>query len=158
MRTMRHGDISLTIPDNWQDATQIFAIGPEVAGFRPNLSVGFDAALDDEEEADGYAERMLPAARRMFKDLKVVSEGDTKIGPYSGYLREQTFTASGRKLVQLHFMVRRGGRFYNLTFTHLAEEVEDARELAQQLIASAHLGGAAEAAALKIPGAGTIRS
>ena len=157
MSTMRYGEVSLTIPDTWQDATQILAVGPEIAGFRPNLAVTFEAAASDGETEDEYAERTLPTLRRMLQGLKVVSEDEAKFGGTVGYLREQTFAMGGRKLVQLQFFTRRGGRFFTLTLTHLAEEGEDARELAKALFANAHVGGAAPEPSLRIPG-GAIRS
>lgn len=155
--TMRYGEVSLTLPEHWQDATQIVAVGPEIAGFRPNLAVTFEAAASEEEEPSEYAERTLPTLRKMMRELTVVSEDEAKIGTATGYLREQTFTVGGRELVQLQFFTRRGGRFFTLTLTHLAEEAEGARQMAQKLFAGAHIGGA-EQPALKIPGGGTIRS
>lgn len=154
--TMRYGDVSLTLPEHWQDATQIVAVGPEIAGFRPNLAVTFEAAASEEEDPSEYAERTLPTLRKMLRELKVVAEGEARIGNVTGYQREQTFTVSGRKLVQLQFFTRRGGRFFTLTLTHLAEEAEDARQMAQKLFAGAHIAGVEQQ--LKIPGGGTIRS
>lgn len=158
MTTMRYGEISLTLPADWQDASQILAVGPEIAGFRPNLAVTFEAAADPAEDAADYAERTLPTVRRMIGNLKVVSEDHARIGGSSGYLREQTMTLGGRNLIQLQFFTRRGGRFFTFTLTHLAEEAEDARALAQKLFAQAHIAGAAEQQPVKVPGAGTIRS
>jgi hypothetical protein len=131
-RTMQHGNLRMSLPDGWSDATQIVAVGPMEKGFRSSLAVSSEPAAPREGLAQ-HAARVLPM---------LVSEGPATFGTQNGFLREYRHVARGAKLAQLQFYVLSGGLVHTFTYTQLAERMTVSRATAERLFASVFLGDA----------------
>ena len=142
---LRHNYLSLELPDDWEDASQVIALGPEDNGFRPNLVFSQEPAELDEDAA-AFAARQLPSLHTALNNYSVVREQTATFGPNTGFLREHTFAMDKGEIGQFQFYVVRDGRAYTFTLTHKKERFERLRALGGELIAGArlHIGGNTE--------------
>jgi hypothetical protein len=143
-RTISHGAVSIEAPDGWVDASQLIALGPDSGGYRPSLVVSVQHGLRDDADAQSFAEGLTATLRAMLKGYVLVNEDEVTYGPWTGHLREHTFTHATLQLRQLQFHVVREGTGYVFSFTHRADE-EDARDLAGTLFEQIQFGPSAPA-------------
>ena len=144
-KTLTHNYLTLDLPDDWEDASQVIALGPEDHGFRPNLVFSQEPTELDEDAAD-FAARQLPSLRDALPNYAVVREQTATFGPNTGFLREHTFAMDKGEIGQFQFYLVRDGRAYTFTLTHKKERFERLRALGGELIAGArlHIGGNTE--------------
>jgi hypothetical protein len=135
---IQHLYLSVPLPDGWEDASQVIALGPEQEGFRPNL-VFSQEDTERGETPERFAARQLPQLRQVLNGYRVVHEAPARFGPNSGFLRKHTFQMDRGAIGQFQFYVLLGGRCYTFTFTHLSELLDEARPLAERLFAQARL-------------------
>lgn len=143
---IQHAYLSVPLPDGWEDASQVIALGLEEDGFRPNL-VFSQEGTEPGESPDQFAARQLPELRMALTGYTVLREGPARFGPNFGYLREHAFHMDRGEIGQFQFYVLLGGRCYTFTFTHLRERLERVRPLAERMFAQARLTPLAGAAA-----------
>jgi hypothetical protein len=138
MPELRHNYLNLVIPDGWEDASQVIALGPEDDGFRPNLVFSQEPTKPGESAAE-FAYRQLPELRKALTNYYLVWEGEATFGSNFGFLREHTFSMEKGEFGQLQFYVVINDRAYNFQFTHLRENMADARVMAESLFTKAEL-------------------
>jgi hypothetical protein len=138
-RTMQHGNLRMSLPDGWSDATQIVAAGPVEDGFRSSLAYTSEP-LRPRETPPQFAARMLAVLKGSTEQFQLVGERTATFGLLAGFLREYTHVARGVKLAQLQFYVVREGVVHMFTFTQKAERMQASRPVAEKLFASATLG------------------
>jgi hypothetical protein len=136
--TLHHNFLTLTLPNGWEDASQIIALGQEEGGFRPNLVFSQEPTKGNETAAE-FAKRQLPQLKQALSGYVVVKEGNSKFGANSGFLREHNFKMERGEIGQLQFYVVISGRAYTFTFTHLKGKLASARALAEKLFTEAKL-------------------
>jgi hypothetical protein len=137
---MQHNYLTVPLPADWEDASQVIALGPEQHGFRSNLVFSQESTEFGETAAD-FAERQLPKLQEALLKYQVVKEGPARYGPNSGYLREHTFSIDIDKgeIGQLQFYCVMGGRCYTFTFTHVKGSLDAAKPIAEKMFAQARL-------------------
>lgn len=138
---LRHGDTTLTAPDDWEDQSQLVVTGPVEDGFRPSLVVS-TAPLAKGETPGQFAEKSLPGLKASLQGLEVREEGPILIGDRSAYQREYTFRLNALELAQIQVFVPQGSTIRTLTFTQLAQKLEASRPLAKKLFDGVKLDGA----------------
>ena len=136
--TFRHNYLTISLPDLWEDASQVIALGPEDGGFRPNV-VFSDEPTKPGETAIQYAARQLPQLELALTGYTLINERSARFGPNSGFLREHTFSMDKGDIRQFQFYVIISGRAYTLTFTNLNERFESARTTAEMLFANTRI-------------------
>jgi hypothetical protein len=141
---IRHGLLTLSLPDGWLDMSQVVALGPEEDGFRSSLVISLEPVFSHETVQD-FAERLLPGLQQLSADFGVVSESDAVFGDKEGVLREHTFTSQGVHLAQLQFYTLKWGMGLTFTYTQRAEKLPETRGLAESLFAKARIGAGDEA-------------
>jgi len=134
--SLRLGDFAFQPPGGW--TSQLLATGPLEGGFRPNLIALASPSLPD-ETAEQFAARTAGEARQNVVDYRIVKEGMATFGEVSGWLREHTFLQGSVRIGQLQLYVVSDGVARTLTFTHLADRLEGARKLAEELFGSIRL-------------------
>lgn len=149
-RTMEYGNLRMSLPSGWSDATQIVAAGPAENGFRSSLAVSSEPARPRETLAQ-YVARVLPMLGRMTEQFQLVAERPATFGELNGFLREYTHVTRGVKLGQLQFYVMRDGVVHTFTYTQRAERMAISRFTAEKLFASVKLGPPAGAAGAPVP-------
>ncbi|MFL5343240.1 MAG: DcrB-related protein [Hyalangium sp.] len=138
-RTMQYGNLQMSLPDGWSDATQIVAAGPVEDGFRSSLAYTSEQ-LRPRETPPQFAARMLASIKNSTEQFELVGERTATFGTLAGFLREYTHVVRGVKLAQLQFYVVRPGVVHMFTFTQKAERMQASRPVAEKLFASANLG------------------
>jgi hypothetical protein len=133
---LRLGDFSFQPPSGW--SPQVIATGPLEGGFRPNLIALAIPSLPG-ETAQQFAARTAGEASQSVVGYQIVKEGTATFGEVSGWLREHTFLQGSTRIGQLQLYVVSDGVARTFTFTHLADRLEGARELARSLFASIRL-------------------
>jgi hypothetical protein len=136
--TLQHSYLTLPLPDSWEDASQIIALGADDNGFRPNLVFSHEPTKPGESAAE-FAARQLPQLRAALTNFAVVEEGVARFGPNEGFLRDQTFSMERGEIRQLQFYVVMGMRVFTFTFTHLRDRLTSVRPLAESLFAQARI-------------------
>ena len=143
--TLQHNYLSLTLPQGWEDASQVIALGQEDSGFRPNLVFSQEPTKAN-ETAPQFAARQLPQLKQALTGYVLVKEGAAKFGPNSGFLREHTFKMDKGEIGQLQFYIVANNRAYTFTFTHLKGKLAGAKATAEKLLTEARLNLKAGAA------------
>lgn len=136
--SIQHSYLEVPLPDDWEDASQVIALGPEVDGFRPNLVFSQEPTRPG-ETPEQFAARQLPQLRAVLRGYDVVDEGLQRFGPNAGYLRHHTFHMDRGEIEQLQFYVVLGGRCYTFTFTHLLGRLDSVRDIAEKMFRQARL-------------------
>jgi hypothetical protein len=134
VKSIRHGDIEVPLPQGWNDGTQIVVVGPAQDGFRANLVV---APSQPFPSADAWAKEFL-AGVKQFPGTAIKSHAATKVGMMTGYLVELIAPAGNRKAGQLVFYVASGAQGFTITYTDTPERVSKRTE-ALELIAQVKL-------------------
>jgi hypothetical protein len=141
---LRHGALSLDLPDGWEDQSQVIGVGPEDSGFRPNVVLTF-AALEKGESLGKLAAKTWPSMEKVLPGLKRGKEGPALLGERPVFQREHTFEMEGRPLAQLQTFIAAGDRALVLTYTHLearfdAQARAQARQIFESLVSDDHSG------------------
>jgi hypothetical protein len=142
--TLRHGPLTIPIPEGWFDASQVVVMGPEEEGFRSSLVVSVEPA-GPKETAQQFAARMLPGVRKVAPGFTLVEEKAASFGGKDGVLREYTFTVEGARVAQLQFYVVKNGAGLTFTYTQLADRLPRTRAVAETFFSGTQVGGALEA-------------
>lgn len=137
-RLFQHGDLSLPLPPDWQDATDLVLVGPEESAFRPNLTI-LGRPDPRGRTAEQCAQDALPGLRKRARDFQLLSEGPAQFGALSGSLLEFTFEHAGTPLGQEQFFVVHEGLVWCFTYTQRAWRFQESRPFAKLLIGSAQL-------------------
>lgn len=145
-RTMKYGNLQMTLPEGWSDGTQILATGPTDQGFRTTLAVMAEPVKPRETVAE-YAARVLGMLSKATEGFELVSERPATFGSVAGFMREYHHTARGVRLAQIQFYVLREGQAYTFTYTQRAERIHLSRHTAEKLFASVNLTSSAAPAA-----------
>jgi hypothetical protein len=135
---IQHLYLTVPIPDGWEDASQVIALGPEKDGFRCNLVFSQEPTKPG-ETATEFAARQLPQLRAALDGYILVREGEARFGPNSGFLREHTFSMEKADIAQLQFYVILGGRCYTFTFTDLERNLSSSRSTGERMFSRARL-------------------
>jgi hypothetical protein len=138
MAILEHNFLTLTMPADWEDASQVIALGPEDDGFRPNLVFSSEPVRRGEDSA-AFAARQLPQLQDALDYYQVISEAPAAYGPNRGYLRHHAFRMEQGEVGQLQFYVVAAGRAHTFTFTHLREKFPEALKMGEYLFAQARL-------------------
>ena len=131
--SLRLGDFSFQPPAGWNP--QLLATGPLEAGFRPNLVALSTPSLPG-ETSEQFAARTAGEVSKGVVGYQVVKEGMATFGEVSGWLRHHTFLQGTTRIGQLQLSVVSDGVARILTFTHLADRLEGARGLAEEIFGS----------------------
>lgn len=145
MASIRHGSLTLPLPTDWVDASQVVALGPLEGTFRTSLVVSLEPIQPD-ETAQQFAARRLPEVRKVAPEFSLVAEKQATFGGKEGWLREQTFLVEGVRIAQLQFHVVKDGTGFTFTYTQRADRLKRSRDVAEAFFASAQLGAKAEPA------------
>jgi hypothetical protein len=137
--TIRHGDITVPLPEGWADVSQIVAMGPEEEGFRASLVVSTEPA-QGKETAKELAARALPQLQRSAPGFALVSEKPATFGGQQGVSREYTCQAGNVKIAQLQFYCVKNGQAYTFTYTQRADRIAYTRALAELFFSSVRIG------------------
>jgi hypothetical protein len=137
--TIRHGDITVPLPEGWADVSQIVAMGPDEEGFRASLVVSAEPA-QGKETAKELAARALPQLQRSAPGFALVSEKAATFGGQQGVSREYTCQAGNIKVAQLQFYCVKNGQAYTFTYTQRADRIAYTRALAEMFFSSVRLG------------------
>jgi len=88
MKTIRHNELVIGIPDDWIDASTVVLAGPVRGEFRPNLTITRQY-LNAEINAADYARQQLPALKEAFRrlDFRLRSESNLEIAGIKCYQR-----------------------------------------------------------------------
>ena len=134
--SLRLGDFSFQPPFGW--TPQLIATGPLEGGFRPNFIAISSPSLPG-ETAEQFAARTAAEACQNVVAYQVVQEGNATFGEVSGWLRRHTFLQGSTRIGQLQLYVVSGGVARTFTFTHLADRLEGAMEVATEMFRSIRL-------------------
>ncbi len=140
MTTLRHNDFELSLPEDWQDGSQVIALGPLDSGFRPNLVMTQEPLAQGVPSIEVFAQRLIPELERSLKRFSVLTQGPAQYGSRAGILREQTFESGALQLTQIQFYFIHGASVCTLTFTHLRSRMARFRALAENMFAQARIG------------------
>ena len=137
---IEHNYLSVALPEDWEDASQVMALGPEDSGFRPNLVFSQEPTLPGETDI-AFATRQLPELRQALGDYDyvLINEGEARFGQNLGFLREHTFTFEETQLRQFQFYIIQGDRCSTFTFTHRDDRFSSVRAIAEKMFAQAWL-------------------
>ncbi|HVE86440.1 MAG TPA: DcrB-related protein [Myxococcales bacterium] len=138
--SLRLGDFSFQPPAGW--SSQVIATGPPEGGFRPNF-VALAAPSLPGETAEQFAARTAAEARQNTVGYQILQEGSATFGDASGWLRQHVFLQGSTRIGQLQLYVVSDGWARTFTFTHLADRLEAAREVAVSLFSSIRVLSAA---------------
>jgi len=131
---IQYQNITVPLPDGWEDGTQLVALGKPDGRFRPNMVASQEPAKPGETTAQ-FAARTLSSLQRELPGYRLVREGDAQFGPNTGFLREHEFTTNGPQLAQLQFYVVLWEICFTCTFTHLADKFAGERATAEKMFA-----------------------
>jgi hypothetical protein len=134
--SLRLGDFSFQPPAGW--SPQLLATGPVEGGFRPNL-IALATPSAPGETAEQFAVRTATEASKNVVAYQIVQEGNATFGEISGWLRHHTFLQGSTRIGQLQLYVVSDGVARTITFTHLADRLEGAREIANEIFGSIRL-------------------
>src|SRR4051812_31896974 len=134
--SLRLGDCSFQPPSGW--SPQLLATGPLEGGFRPNFIALANPSLPD-ETSEQFAARTAGEASKGVVAYQIVKEGHATFGEVSGWLRQHTFLQGSTRIGQLQLYVVSDGVARTFTFTHLADRLEGAAELAAEMFGSIRL-------------------
>lgn len=137
--SIRHGNLVVTLPDGWSDASQIVALGPDEGGFRPSLVVSLEPA-QGAETAKALADRSLTALKKALRELDKIAEKPATLGGVAGVLREYTCQSAQGRMAQLQFYSVKNGQARTYTYSTTAEKLAAARPIAEKLFASVVTG------------------
>lgn len=137
--SIKHGPLTLSLPEGWFDASQVVAMGPEEGGFRTSMVVSLEP-VHSGETVQQFAARMLPQVQKVAPGFSLVAEKAATYGDKEGVLREHTFTVEGLRVAQLQFLLVKNGVGYTFTYTQRADRLARTRAVAEQLFASAKVG------------------
>jgi len=137
--TIRHGELTLPLPDGWADASQIVAMGPEEEGFRASIVISAEPSRGQETAKD-LAARALPQLQRSVQGLALVSEKPATYGGQQGLSREYTCQAGDVKVAQLQFYCVRNGQSFTFTYTQRADRIAYTRTMAELFFSSVRIG------------------
>jgi hypothetical protein len=136
--SIQHDNISIALPDGWEDVTQVVAAAQMQKGFRANMVVSREPAAASDTAAS-FAARLLPKLRDSLTGYSPVNESDARFGSNTGFLREYTFVAEGIAVSQLQFYMIIGGDAYVLTFSDVKQRLSAERARAEQMFAQARI-------------------
>ena len=139
MPTIRHNELTLQLPEGWEDGTQVTLIAPADDNFRPNLIASRDHVRPG-TVLRSFAANQVLILRRALKNYALVEEAPARFGGIEGLLREQTFESNGTPVAQVQFCFLAGQVVHTLTYTHLASKLPQARKTAEGLFASVQVG------------------
>lgn len=142
--SIRHGPLTIPLPEGWFDASQVVAMGPEEGGFRSSLVVSVEPARP-EETVQQFAARMLPGVRKVAPGFTLVGEKAANFGGKDGVLREYTFQVEGALVAQLQFYLVKSGVGLTFTYTQLAARLPATRAVAEKFFTASQVSGALEA-------------
>jgi len=142
--TIRHGPLTIPLPEGWFDASQVVAMGPEEGGFRSSLVVSVEP-VRPEETVEQFATRMLPGVRKVAPGFILLAEQLANFGGKDGVLREHTFEVEGTVVAQLQFYLVKSGVGLTFTYTQLAARLKDTRAVAEKFFTGSQVSGALEA-------------
>lgn len=131
--SLRLGDFSFQPPLGWNP--HVIAAGPLEGGFRPNFVALATPSLPG-EKAEQFAMRTAGEASKGVAGYQIVKEGTATFGEVTGWLRQHTFLQGSTRIGQLQLYVVSDGVARTFTFTHLADRLEGAREVAGALFSS----------------------
>jgi hypothetical protein len=132
--TLVHNNLTLYLPDDWEDASQIVALGPVDNLFRPNIVFSDEPSIPGETSQE-FAARQLAPLRAQLTNFVLVQEGVRRFGPNEGFLREQSFSMEKGDIQQMQFYMVQGARAYSFTVTHLRDRLNEVRTIAEQVFA-----------------------
>ncbi len=148
--TIRHGPLTIPLPEGWFDASQVVAMGPEEAGFRSSLVVSVEPVRPG-ETVEQFSARMLPGVRKVAPGFILIAEQLASFGGKDGVLREYTFEVEGTVVAQLQFYLVKSGVGLTFTYTQLAARLKDSRAVAEKFFAGSQVAGAMEALLRPVP-------
>jgi hypothetical protein len=137
--SIRHNYLTILLPDEWEDASQVIGLGPEQDGFRANVVFSQEKSIPGETAAE-FAARQLPELRAALANYRVDREGDARFGPNAGFLREHTFSMDKGEIGQIQFYVTKHGYVFTLTVTNLLHRLNSIREISERIFAQARVG------------------
>ncbi|MCP3163549.1 DcrB-related protein [Myxococcus qinghaiensis] len=137
--TIRHGDLTLPLPEGWADASQVVAMGPVEEGFRASVVVSTEPR-QGQETAKDLATRALAQLQRSTQGFALVSEKPAKFGGQQGLTREYTCLAGALKVAQLQFYCVKDKQAYTFTYTQRADRIAYTRAVAELFFGSVRIG------------------
>ena len=135
---IKHNYITLPLPPQWEDESQVVVKGPRDGEFSPNCVCSREPRNSNETIAQ-FAARQLPQLRRALQSYAVVHEGETRFGDNSGFLREHSFSMDRGEIAQLQFYMISGEYVCTITFTHLLGKLNAVKPIAEQFFAHAKM-------------------
>lgn len=138
-KTIRHGELTVPLPDGWADASQIVAMGPEEEGFRASVVVSAEPS-QGQETAKDFAARALSQLQRSVQGFALVSEKPASFGGQQGVSREYTCQAGNVKIAQLQFYCVTNGQSFTFTYTQRADRIAYTRAMAELFFSSVRIG------------------
>ncbi|NTX34721.1 DcrB-related protein [Myxococcus sp. CA033] len=142
--SLRHGALTLSLPEGWQDTSQVIALGPEDGGFRPSVVVSVEP-VKPSETAQQLAARMLSSIQQHAQSLTLLSERQVTHGDKVGVQREYILTLQGARIAQLQFCTVKEGMGLTFTFSQREDRFRATRAVGEAVFAQARVGGALEA-------------
>lgn len=142
MGLLTHNEFRLTLPPGWEDGSHIIARGPAQPDFQATVVLVVDPMGPNESLAEVHA-RYLKGLSGL-PGFALSKEGNQKIGAFTGFLREYTFTAQqGLVLAQLQFSFAHGKKVCTLTYSDTRERMPKTRAAGLDIFASLQLRPAA---------------
>jgi len=141
--TIRHGPLTIPLPEGWFDASQVVAMGPEEAGFRSSLVVSVEPARKA-ETVEQFSARLLPGVRKVAPGFVLIAEQLANFGGKDGVLREYTYEIEGTVVAQLQFYLVKSEIGLTFTYTQLAARLKDTRAVAEKFFTGTQVTGALE--------------
>lgn len=141
MRLLTHNEFSLTLPPGWEDGSHIIARGPPQPDFQASVVLVLEP-YGARETLDDIAARYLKGLSGL-PSFALSKQAHHKIGPFSGYLRDYTFsTPNGLALAQVQFSFIHGKRVCTLTYSDTRERMPKTRSAGLDIFASLQLRAA----------------
>jgi hypothetical protein len=138
MAMLRHDDLVVPIPPDWEDGSQLVIVGKDDGGFRPNVVIS--RAQAEGRSIEGFVQHHSPMLQQALQDYEVIGQGPERFGATHGFLVEHTFAANNVRLHQIQFHVLVGGNVFTFTGTHLADRFETVRPTMTEVIGRTRLG------------------
>ncbi len=139
MPTYIHNNLSLTLPEGWDDASQYIFGGPVADGIRTNVVVT-QQPLEKGETIDSVWAKQKPQLSAAIANFKISVEEKKKIGAHAGLWAEFSGAQQGRQLSQIVFLLPASGTIsLSVTGTAAPSQSDALRKLMNDAIVNLKL-------------------
>jgi hypothetical protein len=135
MNDLIHHELTVGLPEGWQDKTEVILVGPTRDESRPTLTIT-KVALKSPQTLAQFAAFQLFGLSGVggVKATDIVEEGETTLAGLDAYVRVFHVRMFDRLLTQRQAYAIRGQTAYIITETSAKEHYEDDRPIFEEIM------------------------